>query len=418
MIVSDIQVTSTGIGSELQAQVKSDIARKPFLLRYCFPRGFEDFISPHNGDPFLAALLLPAMKNREALEIPAPVSPILLSATNEIQTLYKSWDKSLGNVQVNASVRKEKSLPIRRASRRGLFFSCGVDSYYSLLKNLTNHPADNLTITDLMVVRGFDTPFQGPNSTVFQTLLANARIVSRELRKNVLPVATNARDFGTEFVRWDRLYHGAAMASVGLALESVFDRIHIASSFSHDQPWGSHPALDPLWSTECCSFSHDGSDTRRVEKIRFVAQLPIVMDTLRVCTLRPISGNIYNCGICEKCSRTMVGLHVAGALVRCTTLPHYIDLRVLRSIPIPEDVREFTEELVTELGSSETDLAIRSALEEALSASGRRRAGRGLFSPLFFLAPYVPPLLRLWVGLWRALRRSPPSSIFDLLRFS
>jgi hypothetical protein len=238
---------------------------------------------------------------------------------------------------------------------------------------------------------------------------------SRELQKNTLPVATNARDFGSEFVRWDRLYHGAAMASVGLALESVFDRIFIASSFSHDQPWGSHPALDPLWSTERCSFSHDGSDARRVDKIRFVAQLPIVMDTLRVCTLRPISGNIYNCGLCEKCSRTMVGLHIAGALGRCRTLPHCIDLRVLRSIPIPEEVRSFTEELVTELGSSETDLAIRSALVEALYASGRRRAGRGLFSPLFFLAPYAPPLLRLWVGLWRALRRSPPSSIFDLL---
>ena len=419
MIASDIKMISSRGWCELQAQVKSDTAKKPFLLRYCFPPSFEEFVSAENGDPFLAALLLPAMKRHETLEVPVPVSRRLLRATNEIQALYNSWDKSLSKVRINAPVRKEESSVTLRSPRHGLFFSCGVDSYYSLFTNVKNHPNDEATITDLIVVRGFDNPFQARRPSAFGTVLANARKVSRELQKNTLPVATNVRDFAIQFVRWDRLYHGAAMASVGLALESVFHRIYIASSFSRGQlfPWGSHPALDPLWSTERLSLSHDGFEARRVDKIRFIAQFPIAMDTLRVCTLRPFPGNVYNCGLCEKCLRTMVGLHIAGALERSRTLPHSIDLGVLRSIRIPEELREFTEELVTDLGSSKTDLAIRSALEEALSVSARSKPARAFFSRFLTVVAYAPPLLRLWVRLWRALRRSPPSSIFDLFRF-
>jgi hypothetical protein len=38
-------------------------------------------------------------------------------------------------------------------------------------------------------------------------------------------------------------------------------------------------------------------------------------------------------------------------------------------------------------------------------------------SPFFTIMSHAPPALRLWLRLWRALRRSPPHSVFDLLRF-
>jgi hypothetical protein len=416
VIVSEIKVTSSKDWCELQAQVKSNTARKPILLRYCFPPTIQEFLSTENGDPFLVAVLLPAMKVNEAVEIPAYISPRLLRATDQIQALYKSWDKTLSKVQINAQVRDEHSMMMRRPSRRGLFFSCGVDSNYSLFKNYADHPNDEESITDLIVVRGFDIPF-ARDAPVFQTILSNARRVSRELGKNVVPLATNVRDFGTRFVHWAESYFGAGLASVALTLEGIFEEIYIASSFSYDQlfPWGSHPALDPLWSTECLSIKHDGCNTRRVDKTRFIAQFPIVTDTLRVCTYRPFSGSIYNCGLCEKCLRTMVALHIAGALQKSKTLPSSIDLRALRTVLVEREVRSLAEELMTGLGSSETDLAIKSALQEALSRSGRPRPRRAPFSPLLPLAAHVPPVLQVWVRLWRALRRSPPSSIFDLL---
>ena len=419
MEVCSIEVSSRKGYCELQAQVRSDTARKPFLLRYCYPSAAQGFLRPNNGDAFLAAVLLPAMKTGETVEIPADVSPKLLHAVGEIQSVYRSWDKTLSKVQVKAHARDDQPMLKQWPSRRGLFFSCGVDSYYSLLKNLADHPDGKDTITDLIVLRGFDIPFWRLGSDIFRTILVNARRASGEFQKNMLPVATNLRDFGARFVSWPSAYHGAALASVGLTLESVFERIHIAASFSHDQlfPWGSHPALDPLWSTESLAFSHDGGEAKRVEKIRFIARFPIVTDTLRVCTYRPFSAVIYNCGVCEKCLRTMVALHMAGALQRCRTLPNSIDLRELRSISVAEDLRVYMEELVADLGSSGTDLAIKSALQEALSGSRPPRSTIAALSVLLSLAAYVPPLSYLWVRQWRALRRSPPSSISGLFRF-
>jgi hypothetical protein len=238
--------------------------------------------------------------------------------------------------------------------------------------------------------------------------------------KKVLPVATNLRDFGTRFVDWGILYHGAAMASVGLKLEDVLRRIHIPSTYRSDQlfPWGSHPALDSLWSTEHLSFSHYGCEARRIDKVCYIAQFPIVMNTLRVCMSRPFSGSVYNCGLCEKCVRTMVALHIAGKLQKCTTFPASIDLRVLRSIPTYESsARPFLKELVADLGSSEIDLAMKFALEKALSKGTRQGSRRTFFSSLLPTALRALPLMGVWVRLWRALRRSPPSSILELLGF-
>lgn len=418
MIVSDIKVASFKDWCGLQARVKSDHASKPFLLRYCYPPELQEFLSAENGDPFLAAVLLPAMRTGEAVEIPGCVSPRLLRASDEIQALYKSFDKTLSYAQIKAAVREEHSRPIRRTSRKGLFFSCGIDSYYSFFKNLTNHPQDEETITDLIIVRGFDISFAS-NPAVFRVMLANTRRVSREFRKNVVPVATNVRELAVRFVDRGSLYVGAAMASVALGLESVFEKVYVASSYGHDQlvPYGSHPALDPLWSTEQLSIVHDACETRRVDKARFVAQFPVVTDTLRVCTYRLFSASIYNCGVCEKCLRTMVDLYVAGALHKCRTLPNHVDLRILRRIPVNGDVRSFFEELVANLGTSETDLAIRSALEEALSKStDLRRRRRAFLFPVLPIAAHVPPrILRLCVRVLRTVGRSPPSSIFDLL---
>jgi hypothetical protein len=418
VIVSDIRVSSFKDWCELQARVKSDHARKPFLLRYCYPRELQEFLMVENGDPFLAAVLLPAMRTGETVEISGYVSPRLLRSSDEIQAIYRSFDKTLSYAQIKAVVREKHLTPMRRTSRRGLFFSCGIDSYYSLFKNLANHPQDEETITDLITVRGFDLSFAS-NPAVFRTMVANTRTVSREYRKNAVPVATNVRELAVRFVDWQSLYVGAAIASVALSLEGVFEKVYVASSYSHDQliPYGSHPALDPLWSTEQLTIVHDAYETRRVDKVRFIAQYPVVTKTLRVCTYRPFSASIYNCGVCEKCLRTMVNLYVAGALHKCETLPNFVDLRILRRIPVNEDVRSFIEELVTYLGTSETDLVIRSALEEALSKSADlRRRRRAFLLPVLPLVAHVPSrLLRLCVRVLRTVGRSPPLSIFDLL---
>src|SRR5215211_2706317 len=98
MRVSDIEVVTTVETCQIQGRVESDRAKDdaqwfaPFTLWHRFPRLCEPFLSPDNGDPFLAALLMPAMRKGERLAISAPISTRLLHALPDIQSVYACFD--------------------------------------------------------------------------------------------------------------------------------------------------------------------------------------------------------------------------------------------------------------------------------------------------------------------------------------
>jgi hypothetical protein len=372
MRVSEIRLDRQGSQCTLRAQVTTDKYAwlSPFTLCYRFPAELLPALNPDRGDPFLAALLLPAMVAGEPLELAAPVSPRLLRSVSTIQAVYHCWARSLAEVPVRTPLRPP-AVPARRHPQRAAFFSLGVDSFYTLLKNVREHPQDEETITHLIVVQGFDLHFDGPDSHVFPSVLAASQEVAEELGKQVLPVATNLRDFVDLFVDWNYLGHGAAMASVGLALETLFGAISIAASnsYEHLYPIASHPLLDPMWSTEALTFIHDGCERRRFEKIEWIAEYPIALDRLRICYSFRGDPKVssYNCGQCEKCLKSMLYLHNAGALEKCQTLPHIIDLERVRQLPSQfGHNRTQLEWAFNGLKDSEEDRPLRAALREAL----------------------------------------------------
>ena len=374
MRVSGIRVIKSGEFAELHALVHHDThwvwGDAPFDLWYRYPASFSDHLSELNGDPFLAALLVPAMLLGEDLRIEAAVSPKLLRAARTvIQDIFHCWDSTMRRVEVLAPVRVVAESPALPALR-GLFFSMGVDSSYSLLKDVREHAGDGDGITHLITVEGFDVYLW--ESERFVPMLASIRDVATELGKDVLRITTNLRDLTDRVADWPRLFHGAALASAVLPLGAAFSRVHVAATHSYDQlkPWGSHPLVDPLWGTEALVFVHDGCEARRIAKIRCiaVANVPIVLHNLRVCTTAELT-DAYNCGRCEKCVRTMIGLHVCGALDRCGSLPHSIDAEQIRSLSIRPGLHHYYRDLMQMLGSSAPDLAIKGALDEVLSRS-------------------------------------------------
>jgi hypothetical protein len=96
--------------------------------------------------------------------------------------------------------------------------------------------------------------------------------------------------------------------------------------------YGSGPLITPFWSTERLKYIQHGGGASRQDKINDITDFPTAMEHLRVCWENP--GNVYNCGKCEKCLRTMVGLLISGGLNRCQTLPELIALPDLEKIHI------------------------------------------------------------------------------------
>lgn len=367
MLVSDIQIIDLEDSCELRAQVKFDThwvwGDEPFDLWYRFPLLCRECLSADHGDPFVAAFLPMAMVLGESLEIVAGISPQLADTLPQIQEIYRCWNPTLSEVVCRAPLH-QPIMAVHNAGA-GLFVSMGADSSYTLLKNVMGE-GRGPTISHLINVLGFDIYLW--ESSRYPAVLSAMTKLAHELDKQVIPVATNLRDVSDRIVDWVRMYHGAALASVSLALGRMLSHVYIASGQTYGLliGSGSHPLLDPLWSTESTYVLHDGLERTRLQKFQYLARSPRMIRHLRVCAADDTTGS-YNCGVCRKCIYATIALHVAGVLGQCETLPQKIDVDLLRTLDVGNAlaVRGFRE-LVDALGGNKEDSGIRSALQDRL----------------------------------------------------
>ena len=314
-----------------------------------------------SGDTILASTLFPAMRQKRPLQIGTPVSPRLLGNAPAIQELFRTWDPRSQEIAIEATPR----VIVGSSSGHGVgcFFTGGLDSFYTALKHKEE-------ITHLVFVYGFDVSIH--DLPLRAKVSKSLREVSVKLQKPLIEVETNLREFSDRYVNWD-FYHGAALAAVGHLLSSRFRKMFIAASRSYGDmiPLGSHPLLDPLWSTETMEFVHDGCEATRIEKAAAIASNDIALKHLRVCWEN--RNGAYNCGRCEKCLRTMACLRTIGALERCSAFESPLNLKALADLEVEPIYRAHLENNLEVLERSGADRELAAALRSCLS--GRRRAG-------------------------------------------
>jgi hypothetical protein len=299
------------------ASASISVLEKTFELKY---RVSEGSLSK-SSDAFLAAALFPAMKVNQPLHISGTVSPKLLTAAERMQDTYHKWFPEFQKIPVQAESILSDNM--NSSADVGLFFSGGVDSFYTLLKNQDE-------ITKLILINGFmyEKDSQRPKVT------EEIQEVAHEMGKSLIVVEVNIREFSDQYTYWEDQYAGVAMASVGLLLSPQFRKLYFASSFSYEhwKPTAIHPLLEPFFSTESLIFEIDGSEADRPEKIACIAQSDVTLNSLRTCS----SKYSYNCGQCEKCLRTMIALQAVGALERCSTFKQKLDIKAVSSIKLDE----------------------------------------------------------------------------------
>lgn len=370
----------------LQATVRYDTAAVA-AEQYWFdiPAELEQDVTT-SGNPWFACLLPLAAQSGEALRIRLPVDRILFENAAQVLRIWRTWYPELHVVPLHGDLVEPMSG--LRPGRVAAFFSGGVDSFFTAVRARDHAaPPERMAVNDLITVWGFDIPLHRPDA--FARLRARYAEVAESLGMQWIDVATNLRTTRWQNAHWSRLAHGAALASVVLAMERRFHTGYIPGSGSYRDmhPWGSHYISDPLFSTGTTSIVFDGAAYLRTHKIAHIADDPRVLRHLRICFE---SESDENCGTCDKCLRTMLVLELCGVLERCATLPPRIDVATVAHIDCRQAFMRRELEDIHHLAVDRHRYDLAHAIEQSLRRSERRarlrRGIRALGSPVRALA--------------------------------
>lgn len=227
-------------------------------------------------------------------EYQGEVSEKFLKGARKAIDLYRGWGWN-GNVDLSGFTPVKHKVG---GDKVGSFFTLGVDSFYTLLRNED--------IEDIIYIYGFEKKL---SRDVLEQIENRIEQVAKLFDKKAVFWTSHIRSYLDKHANWPKYSHGPALAAEGLLRENIYKKLYIPASF-HDPAiaFGSHPTTDPLWSTESLEFVHDGL-LSRTEKIKYIAsKSSFAMDKLRVC----FQGKEYNCCDCKKCARTIISLNLLG----------------------------------------------------------------------------------------------------------
>lgn len=278
-------------------------------LWFAVPEAHADMVRV-SADPFVAAMLVPALFRGATIRSDHPVSPALLRRVKRVEGLLRGW---LPDRTAPITVFADPADPEvpRGAFRAVSFFAGGVDSFDTVIRNLATPAIGNPPLTHAVYLPEFDGPGRRSAPRIADTI--------RTLGLEPIVASTNLRQVFPVDWEWHR---GTALAAFAQVLARGFRVGFIPSSQSYavEQAAGSYAILDESCTTESLRISHDGADANRAAKIqRSIATHPVALASLHSCPSgRP---DHHNCGTCDKCRETMLGLAAAGALELSGTFP-------------------------------------------------------------------------------------------------
>jgi len=334
--------------------------------------GFHDV--PDSGDPWLAVALLAAMAQGRPLDLRAcpPVSTALLDNVETIQSLWTQWNPCLVRIPVHAH---DGGCPAALGSRTGTFFSGGIDATHAVL---TGASAGEL----LAFIGGFD--YRMSDDEFLHSVTRVSRL-AEALGGELVPIQTNWIDWRRELHLSASLMHGGALVACAMLLAPARMTIASSNSWARMTPWGTHPFLDPLWSTPRTAIRHYGNHATRIEKVDALRSRPELLPDLWVCHHQAIG----NCGRCPKCIRTRAMLHLVGAELpvapdaqRLDPMREYLPLFKVGSEQVfAVEVRRMAlerglHEVVRQIEAAERALARRKVLRDLRGLLMPRRARR------------------------------------------
>lgn len=337
MRIENIRTENNSGRTRIAATVTwEDCNRPPYDIYFETEDKFSESLTldPH---AFLVGCSIPAMHyGEQRVFIDAEICPELHRGLSTAMTWVRHWFYNPGHSPVRIEARISSGADDLHSPRRaGFFFSGGIDSFATLLANRRSFPREHpWSLRDGLVVCGLEQD----DPEHFAYLLDILSPAADATGITLIPVYTNLylpyrpEDAANHFRFWAHEFQAAALAAVAHAFSRRLAVASIPSSDNiptdallnrkHVYPYGTHPVLDPNYSSAGLRILHDGITLSRLDKTRMVAECDAALQNLRVCNkYRHYRPGALNCCRCEKCLRTMLALEIVGALQKTRAFP-------------------------------------------------------------------------------------------------
>ena len=189
------------------------------------------------------------------------------------------------------------------SNKKILTLSGGIDSTYAASSAML----EDATYTHCLLIKGFDYPLD--NTTGFNELRLRVEKIADDLGLQLIVLETNLTD---EFSSFGLQHTGALACCLQLMAGAGFESGAYAADFTAmgdvlRAPWGNCMGIASTLTTDRFPIRYLGSERGRTEKIRWLAERkPGLFRYISVCRKEKSIGG--NCGKCEKCARTRIGL--------------------------------------------------------------------------------------------------------------
>ena len=317
-----------------KAFVSNDTEKKNEWMWFATNVEYGQYFTEDHADAFVLPMILRAVKTQQDIKVDSSMSEKLYYHLNDSVFSLVNYAYEKKNGKRNGKKIKlycDKLISTNCSPQAvGTGCSLGVDSFTELKKHVLSEdcpPSYKITHPTLFNAGAF-----GANEAARQSFykeIQKTENFTKEIGLPLIWVDSNIREFFPEFsFNWCHTYLNMAIV---LSMQKLWKKYFYASGYSaeyfkfdiRDSAFY-EPYLLPHLSTESTELISGSMTLRRSKKIEYIADDPIVQKHLYVClkeqilnnprSIHKYYGDFLNCGMCEKCLRTMLQLDILGVL--------------------------------------------------------------------------------------------------------
>lgn len=316
MLITNIRIVQRENHTALIGDCCANGERKE--LFYAVEKKDGAHLDEHSADAFVLASLVPAMCAGEDLIVDWPISEQL---KYNLETYLVPWLVKADATLYPSRIIAKQGFTAYHYDGNGIAtgISCGVDSFYTVLKTLSTETPEALRLTHTVLNRHVEaTSFAAAKQLAITENDRERMKVGRQLGTESIYVWTNAKQYIDLPFEMVSTFHDL---SVALSLKKLLKHYYYASSdpltnfrltFDYSQDYDLLNAF--AIRTESFQMHSHAVHEDRIEKTDFIAGYPIVHQNLHVCFHQEYHGSYRNCTKCEKCIRTATALDILGRL--------------------------------------------------------------------------------------------------------